>query len=130
MYTELFKASTKYGDFVGTSSADGGDNLNATKFLQDAKLIKNGEFLIGIEIETGEMHGKFDGTVAVTFFMCQPGNHDSVKAMIEASKGPIVVRRVTRDMNIAECLVMFKRFAVSFSRHSMLEGREVTFLDY
>jgi hypothetical protein len=130
MHSELFKATTKYGDFKGTSSADSGDNLSATQFLQDAKLIKDGEFLIGMEFHTTEMHGKFDGTIAVTFSLCQPGDHDSVKAMLDASNGPIMVRRVHRDMHIADFMVMFKRFSVSFSRHAMLEGREVTYLDY
>jgi hypothetical protein len=122
MHIELFKASTKYGDFKGTSAADGGDMLNATKFLQNAKLMNDGEFLIGIEFGTGEMHGKFDGGIAVTFFLCQPGDHDNVKAMIDAANGPVMVS--------ADFMKMFKRFSVSFSRHAMLEGREITYLDY
>ncbi|MES2979776.1 MAG: hypothetical protein V4731_15235 [Pseudomonadota bacterium] len=130
MQIEVFKASTKYGDFKGTSAADGGDMVNATKFLQDSKLINDGEFLVGIEIGTGEMHGNFDGGIAVTFFLCQPGDYDTVNSMINATNGPVVVRRVHKDMHIADFMKMFKRFSVSFSRHAMLEGREVTSLNY
>ena len=131
MFTESFKATTKYADFTGTSQVDVADKTGPRTFLKEAGLVKDGEeFLIGIEVHTGEMHGKFSDPIVVTFLLAQKGDHDTVKAMIDAASGPVMVRKIVRDMGIADFMAMFKRFSIAFSSHSMLEGREVTYLDY
>ena len=131
MFTQPFKASTKYADFTGTSQVDVGDKTNPREFLKAMGLIQEGqEFLLGIEAHTGEMHGSYSDPIAVTFYIVQKGDHDTVKAMIEAACGPIMVRRAQVDMAISDFLSMFKRFSLVFSSHAMLEGKEVTYLDY
>jgi len=130
MHVTPFKASTKYADFTGTSSIDESDNTGPCEFLKGKGLLPEGEFLLGIDADTRELHGKWKDPIAVTFYFTHPGDHDNVKAMIEASGGPIMVRRVNVDMELTEFMAMFKRFSVSFSSHGMLEGHEITYLDY
>ena len=130
MHVTAFKASTKYGDFKGTSSMDESDKNGPREFLKARGLLPEGEFLLGIEADTMELHGKWKDPIIVTFFFAQPGDHDSVKAMIDGSNGPIMVRRVRVDMELVEFMAMFKRFSVAFSSHGMLEGHAITYLDY
>ncbi|SFO51378.1 hypothetical protein SAMN05216567_10122 [Variovorax sp. OK605] len=131
MFTEAFKASTKYGDFKGTSQVDNADRNSPREFLQTMGFLRDaGEIVLGIEAHTGEMHGRFDDPIAVTFYLAQKGDHESVKAMIDAANGPVMVRRINIDMAIADFLGLFKRFSIAFSSHAMLEGRKITYLDY
>lgn len=130
MYVRPFKASTKYADFTGTSSIDESDKTGPREFLKAKGLLKEGEFLVGMEASTNELHGKYTDPINVTFFFTQPGDHDTVKAMIEASNGPIMVSRVEVDMALTDFMAMFKRFSVAFSSHGMLAGHEITYLDY
>jgi len=131
MQSEQFKASVQYSDFKGTSAVDMADKTDASAYLSAKGMFTPGEeFLVGIKATAGEMHGAYKDPLHVTFLFAQKGDHDTVKAMIEAANGPIVVRKVSHDMPIAEFLAMFKRFSIAFSSHSMLEGREVTYLDY
>jgi hypothetical protein len=67
--------------------------------------------------------------VCVEFLFASAGDHDNVKAMIEASNGPILVRRLKKEMPVT-FLGLFKRFSISFSAHGMLEGREFTLIDF
>ncbi|WP_048438933.1 hypothetical protein [Caenimonas sp. SL110] len=130
MHVTPFRASTKYADFKGTSSMDESDKTGPREFLKSKDLLPEGEFLLGIDVDTMELHGKYKDPLSVTFYFAQPGDHDNVKAMIEASKGPIMVRRVQVDIELTEFMAMFKRFSVAFSSHGMLEGHEITYLDY
>ena len=130
MHVTPFKACTKYADFKGTSSIDESDKTGPREFLKAKGLLPEGEFLLGIQADTSELHGKWKDPIIVTFFFAQPGDHDSVKAMIEDSNGSIMVRRVQVDMVLTEFMAMFKRFSVAFSSHGMLEGHEITYLDY
>lgn len=131
MQSEQFKASVQYGDFKGTSAIDMADKTDAYAYLESKGLFKRGqEFLVGIEARSSELHGAYKDPLHVTFLFVQKPDHDTVKGMIESATGPIPVRKVTQDMPVAEFLAMFKRFSIAFSSHSMLEGHEVTYLDY
>lgn len=62
--------------------------------------------------------------------LAAPGDHDSVLAMLNASNGPVMVRRVKASMSVTEFFGFFKRFSIAFSAHGMLGEREYTYLDY
>lgn len=109
---------------------DESDKTGPREFLKERGLLPEGEFLLGIEANTTELNGKYKDPLGVTFYFAQPGDHDSVKAMIDGNNGPILVRRLRVDMELTEFMAMFKRFSVAFSSHAMLEGREITYLDY
>lgn len=130
MHTIPFKASVQYGDLKGTAAADRADKATAEAWLEEEKLSQEGEFLLGIELVVGENHGAHKDPVYVTFLMATVGDHDSVKKTVESHDGPVVVRKISVQMPLTQFIGFFKRFAVSISVSSMLEGREVMFLNY
>lgn len=130
MHVTPFKASTTFADYKGTSSVDKSDKTGPREFLKANGLLKEGEVLVGMEASTRELDGKYTDPLSVTFFFAQPGDHDNIKAMIEASHGPIMVSRVRVDMALTDFMAMFKRFSIAFSFHGMLEGHDITYLDY
>ena len=130
MQTERFIASVQYGDLKGTSAADRADKNDA-----DAWLVANGhkqkdEFLLGISMCAGENNGKHRDPVCAEFLLATSGDHDSVLAMLNASNGPVMVRRVKVSMSLTQFFRLFKRFSITFSTHGMLSEREYTYLDY
>ena len=130
MHTTPFKASVQYGDLKGTAAADRTDKATAEAWLKEQKLSQEGEFLLGIELFVGENHGAHKDPVYVTFLMATAGDHDSVKKMVDSHNGPVVVRKISAQMPLAQFMGFFKRFSVSISVSSMLEGRDVMFPDY
>lgn len=127
MATETFSASVKYNDFKGTSAADEADVANARKWLEDRGLMKEGDFLLGIEMSVGENHNKHTDPVYVAFNLVQIAEYENVGAMLNSTNGPVPVRRITQQMTVAEFLGMFKRFNVTLSPDRLLEGREISF---
>lgn len=131
MQTQRFNAAVHYGDWKGTSAADGAGKIGPREWLQQNGHSKDGEFLLGMRLEAGESHGVHRDPIFVEFLLAQPGDHDSVKQMIESANGPIVVRRVQVQMPVLEFLGLFKRFSLAFSAHGMLgDEHDYTYLDY
>ena len=130
MQTEQFKASVQYGDLSGTAAADRADKGDATDWLKKNGLHQEGEFLVGVNLYIGENHGSHKDPAFVEFLLATKTYHDNFKAMLDAHKGPGVVRRVKAQMPISEFFGLFKRFSVCVSPHGMLEGREYTYPDY
>ena len=129
MQQEKFKASVQYDDWKGSAAADNADKGDASDWLEKKGLIQKGEFLLGITLYTGESHGSHKDPVSVEFLLATPGDHDSVKAMIDTGT-PVVVRRVRADMKIVEFFGLFKRFSIYMSSHGMLDSRDYTYPDY
>lgn len=129
MHKEKFNASVQYGDWKGSSAADSADKGDAKDWLEKNGLIQEGEFLLGITLFAGENHGSHNDPVSVEFLLSTPGDHDSVKAMIDTGAS-VVVRRVRADMNLVDFFSLFKRFSIYLSSHGMLEGHEYTYPDY
>jgi len=124
-----FKASVQYGDWKGTSAADSADKGDARDWLKKNELIQTGEFLIGIALFAGENHGSHKDPVFVEFLLATPGDHDSIKAVIETG-APLVVRRVKVDIGLTEFFGLFKRFSIYMSSHGMLDDRQYTYPDH
>jgi hypothetical protein len=124
---DTFRASVQYGDFKGSAAADRADNANADDWLTKKGLKKDGEFLLGVELYAGESHGVHRDPVNVQFLLVTPSAYDSVKAMIDATPGPVAVRRVDVQMPLVEFFGLFKRFSITLSPHGMFEGRDYTY---
>jgi hypothetical protein len=122
--TKKFNASVQYGDLKGSAAADRADRGTAEAWLEKSGHKKEGEFLLGVSLVVGENHGQHKDPVYVEFLLTTPGDFDSVRAMIDAAKGPIEVRSVKLQVPIAEFLGLFKRFSVDLSPGGMLDGRE------
>lgn len=130
MPTATFKAKTQYNDFVGTSAADGAGMGDLEKWMKESGYMQEGEFLVGIELWAGEYHGKQEDPVYVSALFMQPGDHDTIKAVIDAAKGPIPVRRVSIQMKLKDFFALFKRLSLAFSRGGLLKpGVEYVYVD-
>lgn len=120
---ESFKASTQYGDWQGTAAADDIDahKKSVERHLKEKGLIKPHEFLVATSFYTGE-----DDFVSIKALIFENGdNFESVKAAINATRGPLPVRRVRIELTAKEFLAMFKRFHVMLMWHTLeLDGRE------
>lgn len=124
MTVETFRASDQYGDLKGTSSADRADKRDANEWLEKKGLKQPGEFLLGIELLVGENHGVHKDPVHVHFLLVKLAGYDNVKLMLEATQGPVDVKRISEQMPIAEFLSLFKRFSVCLSPDGLLDGRQ------
>ena len=129
MTIETFKASVQYNDWKGSSAADSADVARMSKWLEEHGYKENGEFLLGIKMFAGENHGEHKDTVFVELLFSTPGDYENVKTMIESSKGAIEVRSVKVDMSLTEFFGLFKRFDITLSKDSMLEGLEYHYND-
>ena len=129
MTTETFRATVQYNDRKGTSAADDADIHGASEWLKENGHIEEGEFLLGIKMFAGENHGTHEDPVYVEFLIATHGDYDNVKSMIDSSSGPIEVRSVKTDMALTDFFGLFKRFDVTLSSDSMLEGHEYHYYD-
>lgn len=127
MPQDTFRASVQYGDFKGSAAADRADKADADDWLTKKGLKKDNEFLLGIELFAGESHGVHKDPVRVHFLLVTPPDYDSVKVMIDATPGPIPIRRVDVWMSLVEFFGLFKRFSIKLSPHGMFEGRDYTY---
>ena len=129
MTIEKFRASVHYNDWKGTSAADSADKNGASEWLKENGHMENGEFLLGIKMFAGENHGTHKDPVFVEFLLATPGDFDNIKSMIASSNSPIEVRSVKIDMVLTEFFGLFKRFDVTLSSDSMLDGLEYHYND-
>ena len=129
MTTEIFKASAQYNDWKGSSAADSADQNGPSDWLKDNGHINDGEFLLGVTMFAGENHGVHEDPVYVEFLIATPGDYENVKSIIEGSTCPIEVRSIKIDMTLNQFMGLFKRFDITLSRDSMLEGREYHYHD-
>ena len=129
MATEKFIASVQYGDWKGTSAADGADRNGLRDWLEANGHKKSDEFLLGVSIFVGENHGVHKDPIYVSFLLASPGDHDSVKAMIDSSQGPVKVRKVSVEMKLSQFFGLFKRFSITLSSHDMLGERDYTYVE-
>ena len=130
MHAEKFSASVQYGDLKGSAAADRADRGNADDWLKNNGLKQEGEFLLGITLYVGENHGKHEDLIYAEFLLASAGDHDNVQSMINENAGPILVRRVKKEMPLAQFFGLFKRFSVHLSSHGMLEGKDYTYVEY
>lgn len=128
MPVEQFTASVQYNDLKGSAAADRADRDDAERWLASNGLKQEDEVLIGVSFFAGENHGTHEDPIHVEFLLAPLGNYDNVQETINAGQGPIVVRRVTRQMSLAEFFGLFKRFSVSISPKGILSDRQFVYM--
>jgi len=122
---ETFSASTQYGDWKGTASADRSDATTLSDLLLQRGLRANNEFLVGAKLWVGENHGNKLAGVYVTAFLFNGTGFDDVSKAIADAGNALTLKKVDVDLTLEEFVSLFKRFAVSLSDpHFGLEGRE------
>ncbi len=117
---EVFKASVQYNDLKGSCAADRADNSDATEWLRNNGHIQENEFLVGISMFAGENHGEHRDPVSVTFLIT---DETGFRALGQNSSD-YEIRKVNVDMEITAFLALFKRFEITLSTNSCLEGKE------
>lgn len=128
MSTEKFQANVQYDDFKGTAAADRHDNRDFFHYLEEKKLLKADELLIGIEMWSGEVHGPAQNEPAyVTALVSSGGRYENIHQEVISGE-PVHVRKIRIEMPLNEFFGLFKRFAISISSHD-LTGREIVFDD-
>lgn len=126
MIEERFRASVQYNDFKGTVSADRADRNGPEEFLKGRRLMKDEEFVLGIDLWAGENPGKHQDPVTVHFLLAQ-GGFDTVHAQVSASSAPFKVRRISVDIPIAEFMGLFKRVSICLSPDGMLTDKSYSY---
>jgi hypothetical protein len=123
-----FKASVQYGDFKGTAAADNADGEHdLNHFLKGKGLIQDDEFLVAASMWVGESSGGKLGRSYVKAYLYDKADHDTVKAALEATEGPIQVRAVDVEVTPEQFISFFKRLEVFLTRPSLkIDGREFT----
>lgn len=120
-----FHAQVQYGDWHGTSTADDHGQTNFRKYLENENLIKEGEFLVGIEMRSEEVHGSTqDDEVYVRVLVATGEGYDNIEAAVRSGK-PIKVREVELRLKLNKFFGLFKRFAISISAGGMINGLDI-----
>jgi len=120
---QQFRAAVQYNDLKGSAAADKADVTSASKWLTKNGLINDGEYVVGTSMFAGENHGRHQDPVHVTFLITGLKGYNNIPEMIESSEGPMQVREVQVDMNVADFFALFKRFEVTLSTKGMIEGK-------
>ncbi len=114
-----FKAGVQYGDWEGTAAADNADETSFTKRLLDQGLIGENEFLVGIEIWSGENHAGVASPPTVYAYVVDGDSHANVGSYLSNKSTPAKVKQVEITLSYEEFFGLFKRFNV------VLTGREL-----
>ena len=127
MGTRNFHAQVQYGDWNGTSTTDDHGQTNFRQYLENESLIKEGEFLVGIEMRSEEVHGSTqDDDVYVRALLATGGGYENIEAAAQSGK-PIKVREVELRLKLNKFFGLFKRFAISISAGGMIDGLDIEY---
>lgn len=120
-----FKASTQYGDWTGSASADRADQMALVDLLREWGRLNAREFVVGAQLWVGENHNGKLGMTSVTAFAIDLEGHATVPEAIAAAGDGLTLRKIEVDVTLEQFVGLFKRFAVSLSAPEFrLEGRE------
>ncbi len=120
-----FGASVQYNDWKGTVAADDANKDDIHKLLRDRGEISDGEFLLGVELWLGEMHGGKLQRPFVKALIIDAENYEAAEQNFYATEDPLPLKVIEMDLSMDEFLLLFKRFAVSISWQGLdLTGRE------
>jgi hypothetical protein len=121
----VFDASVQYGDWKGTAKADRADQNEIRSLLRDRKLMRSGEFLVGLEVWVGENHTGRPMVPTISAYLIQAANFEQAQAFLR-EHDPVPVRRVQIDnMTLDEFAARFKRFSIALGPRDLgFVGRE------
>jgi hypothetical protein len=92
-------------------------------------LIKDGDTVVGVRLWSGEVHGKTqDKPVSVTAFVIDAAGFEEAARALDGN-GPLDVREVRFELDLADFFGLFKRFEISISRFDQMTDRELNIQD-
>jgi hypothetical protein len=125
MGQENFHASVQYNDFKGTAAADRHDMTDIGSYLDSLGLLKEGEFLIGVEVYARELMGHAQVThVDMTALVTRCEGFDDVQTAVDSGT-PLQVRKIRVEIPLVEFFTLFKRFQISLSVNGMIDNRDI-----
>ena len=128
MTTAKFSASTQYGDWKGTVSADNVDNHieNIYEILEkksDFEISKDA--LLGIQFYSGEYHGGEPLKPRISAVVMPASNFDDAAEKLQNNPDPIPSRVIELELDHSEFLCLFKRFSITLTKKGLdLQDRE------
>lgn len=127
----IFKAGTQYGDWKGSSAADGYLGTGGIEeYLAKKGLVNSGEICIAFSMSVGENHPSRQMTVRGSAYLVVGEKIDEIQDRLNALAGPIPVREVTFRMSHDDFVSVFKRFEVMLLLRGLkIEDREFTVVE-
>lgn len=120
-----FRAGVQYNDWKGTAAADDADRNDIGKLLRERGALSDDEFLVGIELWLGEMHGDEVENPSVSALIINAEDYEAAERTLNETDDPLPVKRVELELSMKEFLLLFKRLAISLSWRGLdLTGRE------
>jgi hypothetical protein len=118
MRQETFHAGVQYNDFTGSAAADEADMKPISSYLEQKGLIREKEFLVGLELSSGV------NRLSLTALVAPLSGYDNLQAALESGQ-PLDVREIQLDLDLNEFLGFFKSFNITLSRKGSIEGRDI-----
>ena len=123
----FFKAGTQYGDWKGTSAADGYQGSSGfDDYLENKGLLRNGESCVGISFGVGENTVGEKATVYGSAILVRGTSTKDINESMAATPDPIPVRRVQFEMTEMDFALVFKRFDIML----LLQGLDIEDREY
>ncbi len=111
MSEENFTASVQYDDFTGTVAADNADQGSLSSWLRDEELTEENEFLIGVEMYSGDSFLEDENSAWVGLLLQNSDDN--------------TIRKIRVDMSLEDFFSFFKRFEIKISRDGQLTDEEI-----
>lgn len=123
---EIFKASTQYGDWKGSTSADHSDTKTLRAMLKDQGRMADDEFLVGAKLSIAGSEGGRLGRISITAYLFKHADarFETVQQAIAEAGDNLELRAVDLELSLEEFFALFKRFGMTLSDPALaLEGR-------
>ncbi|EOV0856370.1 hypothetical protein ACEV7J_01315 [Vibrio parahaemolyticus] len=116
-FARIFQSATQYDDFKGSITVDESDDMPQELLKKIG--ISESEFIVAIEMTSGECHDKHKKSVYVDVFVSTPMSSE------DALSDPEHLRKISTTLTLYEFFCLFKRVSLTLSRKGLLEGKEI-----
>jgi hypothetical protein len=118
-----FSGHVQYDDWKGTAAADESDHKGIRSYLEEQGLLRDGEFVVGLEMYSGAALGT-ERYFSARVYLVEAGNFEgAVKVAVSHDPVEVIVRDL--PLSLEEFLSFFKRFDLNLTRRGLdLQGRE------
>ena len=127
---DTFQASAQYNDWKGDVAADNADKQGIEILMRERGLLSDNEFLVGVDLWLGEMHGSKLERPSVYAYVIDADKYENAEKTLKETSGPLRVKKVDLDLSMEEFLLLFKRFSLAISWRGLdLMGRELDVIE-
>ncbi|MBT3066916.1 hypothetical protein [Rhodoferax sp. U11-2br] len=127
MPTDRFCASTQYNDLKGSVAADRADIESMECWLRDRALLVDGERILGMSLDYGELPASGETSVHAVFLVAPIDTNLNLRIPGEEDPPTIVVRQIERNLSLRDFFRFFKRLNMTLSDTGEFEGRKYSY---